>query len=124
MVRRNKNFYYLICLLLLLVVLFNVSQYYTYDNQDILTDINPQASKPLAVIHIDNNWTAAKAIGICAGDGTIDSPYIIENLDINGSGFIYCLLIQNSNDYFLVNNCKFTDSEIGIKLAGLEQFVF
>ena len=37
-------------------------------------------------IHINNNWTAAKAAGICTGLGTFSNPYIIKDLIIDGGG--------------------------------------
>ena len=41
-----------------------------------------------------------------AGRGTKDNPYIIENLIINGSGFTYCIWIENTDVYFVIRNCK------------------
>ncbi|MFX1379505.1 MAG: nitrous oxide reductase family maturation protein NosD [Promethearchaeota archaeon] len=56
-------------------------------------------------IHIDNNWSAVKAVGLCSGNGTFNEPYLIENLVINGSGNGSCILIENSNVYFKIANC-------------------
>jgi len=39
------------------------------------------------------------------GDGTYSTPYIIENLCINGRRHIYCISIKNTNVYFIIKNC-------------------
>jgi parallel beta-helix repeat protein len=61
-------------------------------------------------IHIDNNWTAAKAAGICTGGGTYSNPYIIRNLEIDGEGWEYCIWIENSNVYFKIEKCSLFNS--------------
>ena len=72
-------------------------------NVDIL-----QTSKISGKIHIDNNWTAARDNGICYGNGTYSEPYIIEDLEINSGGSGTCILIENSNVYFKIENCTLT----------------
>ena len=61
-------------------------------------------------IHIDNNWTAAKITGICTGNGTYSEPYVIEDLEIDGGGSGSCILIENSNEYFRIENCTVYNS--------------
>ena len=61
-------------------------------------------------IHIDNNWTAAKAAGICTGEGIYSDPYIIEDLIIDGGGSANCILIANSDVYFKIENCTVYNS--------------
>jgi len=70
-------------------------------------------------IHIDNNWTAAKAAGICMGDGTYSDPYIIEDLEIDGGGLGSCILIENSDVYFKIENCTVYGSEQSHSYAGI-----
>ncbi len=67
-------------------------------------------------IHIDNNWTAAKAAGICTGEGTYSEPYVIEDLEIDGEGSGSCILIENSKVYFRIENCTVFNSDKGIEL--------
>ena len=72
-------------------------------------------------IYINNNWTEAKAAGICTGDGTVSSPYLIEDLVINAGGIGNGIFIENSADYFKIENCttfnaEFSDYKGGIKL--------
>jgi parallel beta-helix repeat protein len=61
-------------------------------------------------IHIDNNWTAAKAAGICTGSGSYSDPYVIQNLEIDGEGWEYCIWIENSNVYFKIEKCSLFNS--------------
>jgi len=68
-------------------------------------------------IHIDNNWTAAKAAGICTGNGTYSEPYIIEDLVIDGGSSGSCILIEDSNVYFNIENCTVYNGGSGIKLT-------
>ena len=61
------------------------------------------------VIIIDNNWTAAKAMGICTGTGTYTNPYVIKNITIsNFQGA--SISITNSNEYFRIQNCNIKNS--------------
>ena len=62
-------------------------------------------------ISIDNNWTAVKdAYDWCTGEGTESEPYIIENATIDAQESGSCIEIQNSNEYFIIQNCSFYNS--------------
>ncbi|NVM19902.1 MAG: right-handed parallel beta-helix repeat-containing protein [Candidatus Lokiarchaeota archaeon] len=76
-------------------------------------DKNLKISIVSGKIHIDNNWTAAKAAGICIGNGTYSNPYTIEDKVINGGGVgdWTAILIENSYEYFSIENCSFYHSE-------------
>lgn len=68
-------------------------------------------------IHIDDtnpsmNWSVAKKDGICTGNGTYSEPYVIEDLVIDGGGSGSCILIENSDVYFRIENCTVFNSEI------------
>jgi len=76
-----------------------------YSDKINLEKDNLQFSKVSGIIHIDNNWSAAKAAGICTGNGTYSEPYVIEDLEITTfpeSG----ILIENSNVYLIIENCS------------------
>lgn len=70
-------------------------------------------SAPHAPIHIDNNWTDAKAAGIATGSGTYADPYVIEDYIIDGGNLSSCILIENSNVYFKIENCTVYNSASG-----------
>jgi len=72
-------------------------------------------------IHIDNNWTDAWDAGICTGNGTYSEPYVIEDLEIDGGDLGSCILIENSDVYFRIENCTTYNSggiwsDAGIRL--------
>ena len=88
----------------------NRSSEYIDDNN--LDKRNLKFSAVSGKIHIDNNWTAAKAAGICTGNGTSTEPYVIEDLVIDGGGSGSCVLIENSNVFFKIDNCTIYNSGI------------
>ena len=64
-------------------------------------------------IKIDSNADFDAAHGISSGDGSEINPWIIENYDIDGSGFGYCIYIGNTTDYFLIRDCYLHDASGG-----------
>ena len=62
-------------------------------------------------IFIDNhrskwNWEKVSSENEwCFGSGTLDDPYIIENVIINGKNSGSCITIRNSDVYFIIQNC-------------------
>ena len=73
-------------------------------------------------IHIDNNWSVAKAAGICTGEGTASDPYVIKDLEIDGGGTGSCILIENSNVFFRIENCTVYNSGPSYFDGGIELF--
>ncbi|MFX0075842.1 MAG: nitrous oxide reductase family maturation protein NosD [Candidatus Hermodarchaeota archaeon] len=67
-------------------------------------------ASPSEPIYINNNWSAAKAAGICTGSGTYNQPYLIEDLVIDGGGSRSCILIENSIVHFIILNCTVFNS--------------
>ncbi len=68
---------------------------------------------PHAPIRIDSNSEFDAAHGVvnwATGNGTIWNPWIIDDWDINGNGFGYCIYIGNTTDYFVVRNCYLHDA--------------
>lgn len=56
-------------------------------------------------IHINNNWTETKSLGLCNGSGTWNDPYIIRDLIIDGTNSGNCIEINNSSAFFRIENC-------------------
>ncbi|MHA1577627.1 MAG: right-handed parallel beta-helix repeat-containing protein, partial [Candidatus Thorarchaeota archaeon] len=73
---------------------------YTYD-------IDSPGHIPHIPISIDGN--AEFAAGGWPGDGSALTPYRIENYVINGSGSD-CISIQNTDVYFIIDNCTLQDA--------------
>ena len=69
-----------------------------------------KSAKISGPIHIYNNWSAAKAVGICTGNGTYSQPYLIKDLVIEGGGSRSCILIETSNVHFIILNCTVFNS--------------
>ena len=75
-----------------------------------LDNKNIKISAVSGKIHIDNNWTDAKAAEICTGNGTYSEPYIIEDLVIDSGGSGSGILIENSEVFFKIENCTIYNS--------------
>jgi parallel beta-helix repeat protein len=68
-----------------------------------------------APIRINSNADFDVAHGVTpGGSGTIVSPWVIENYDINGSGYGYDIYIGNTTDYFMVKNCNLHNAIGGV----------
>lgn len=75
-------------------------------------------------IHIINNsgWVDFRNAGNCTGSGDFPDPYLIEDLIIDGGGSGSCILIENSNVHFKIENCTLYNSgypNAGIKLINV-----
>ncbi len=64
----------------------------------------------------ENEW--------CSGSGTVEDPYVIENVIIDGQNSGSCITIRNSRPYFIIRNCTlynaggaFFNWAAGIKLV-------
>lgn len=51
-----------------------------------------------------------------SGNGTILNPFIIEGLTINGNGSLYCILVNNTDKFFIIKDCTTFNSTYGIYL--------
>ncbi|MFX1432976.1 MAG: nitrous oxide reductase family maturation protein NosD [Promethearchaeota archaeon] len=95
------------------------------DNNN-LESINLKSSKISGKIHIINNsgWVAFRNADNCTGQGTYSDPYVIKDLEIDGGGSESCILIQNSDVYFKIENCTVYNSggspNAGIKITDVE----
>ncbi len=91
-----------------------------YNDEIQLDNKNLQISATSGKIHIDNNWTAAKALGICTGNGTYIEPYVIVDLVIDAGDSGSCIVIENSDVYFKIENCTLYNSGPGLYNAGIK----
>jgi hypothetical protein len=55
-------------------------------------------------INSDAQFTAPN--GVSKGTGSLANPYVIENLQIDGNGYRYCLYIGNTTKHFVISNCS------------------
>ncbi len=66
---------------------------------------------PHAPIRINSNADFDAAHGVTSGNGTEVNPWVIENYEINGMGYGYCINIGNTTDSFIVRGCYFHDAQ-------------
>ena len=83
--------------------------------------INPKFQSPILIDDSAtgegaNNWTWAESQPWCSGSGTLNEPYIIEDLTISGLGLTDGIEILNSDVYFIIRNCKIFDADAAIYL--------
>ncbi len=100
----------------------NCHQISDYSDDSNLDNKNPKISAVSGKIHIDNNWTAAKAAGICTGNGTYFEPYVIDDLVIDSEFSGSCILIENSDVYFKIENCTLFKAYSFGDNAGIELY--
>lgn len=81
---------------------------------------NLKTSVNIGRIHINKNWSDTKIAGICTGDGTETNPYVIQDYVINGSGIGSCILIENTTDYFRIENCSVFNWGVDTYDAGIK----
>lgn len=55
-------------------------------------------------------WAFLKTTGKCTGSGISSDPYIIKDLVIDGGGSGNCILIDDSDVYFKIQNCTIYNS--------------
>lgn len=67
-------------------------------------------------IFIDDNWSAAKAAGICTGEGSYSNPYVIKDLVIEGNHSGSGIQISHSTVYFKIENSTIYKFSNGILL--------
>jgi len=66
------------------------------------------------------SWAAWSAQPWLKGSGTEEDPYMIKDLVIDVEGSIFAMMITNSDAYFKIMNCTFTNGGIeGERTAGL-----
>lgn len=72
-------------------------------------------------IHINNNWSdTALNYDWCSGSGTWNDPYIIENATFNNLNLGNCIEIENSIEYFIIQNCKINYTGLLVNDAGIK----
>ncbi len=86
----------------------SISSYPNKSNLDIST-ISP------ILIDGDNELSLIAS----SGDGSKSSPYIIKDLIVIGNGSTYGIYINNTTQYFILNNCSVTGTDMGIYLINV-----
>ncbi|TFF89390.1 MAG: hypothetical protein EU548_07555, partial [Promethearchaeota archaeon] len=116
--------------ILFILLLFITSHYkatdiklFNYQDQKNFTNVKRAGYwKNVSPIYINNNWSNAVSQDWCSGNGSLNNPYLLENIKINainsstGSG----IYINNSRDtYFIIRNCTVYNSKSGVLYGGI-----
>jgi len=127
---KNKTSFYLILILITATGFFLIPRYIFHGNMYSKEDtLNTSTYWNLAPLVIDDSgggdytWAEAVLEDWCAGSGTENAPYIIENVAINGGNSTSCIEIKQSSVYFIIRNCTLTNSaknDAGIYLYNVE----
>lgn len=140
--KRNVNFF-LICIFLLpTFILLN----YNFLGNHIINSTQDRKSSIInntqEDIHVSNGYQLVDPINISSwsdwalypfittGNGSDLNPFIIENIEINGTGiktmqsgnrtlldYTYVGIFINANGSFIIQNCKISNTSIGIHLS-------
>ena len=119
MKKLNENIRFIILILIMFCGLFYLIPSNTINSQnlqDYTSDLEIKSAgywTNFSYIHITNlNWSTAASYDWCTGDGSWDTPYVLENFVINASTSpIGCgILIENSSVYFRIENCTIFDA--------------
>ncbi|MCK4265703.1 MAG: Ig-like domain-containing protein [Thermoplasmata archaeon] len=79
-----------------------------YVDADVPADVLTASHAPIR-IDSDTDFLG----NATAGNGTIWSPWVIENWEINGTGYGYCICVGNTTQDFIIRNCTlFNTTEV------------
>lgn len=78
-----------------------------------------KVAQPWGIIHINDNWSDTTVFPWCSGSGIWSDPYVIQDLMVDGQGGSYCILIENSNDFFQIENCNIYNSGVDPYYGGI-----
>jgi len=84
--------------------------------------VQDSAKNPRKTIYLDGNidWYFFKNFGNCIGFGNLTDPYVIKDFEIANEPSKSCILIENSDVYFKIENCTFYNSYKGIELVNVK----
>lgn len=117
----NKKFLsFSLVVLIILLIGVNSSVINYRDNSDF-TNLKKSSYWNLSgnPIFIDDlnptyNWETINATyDWCRGNGTVENPYIIENIYLDAQNLGSGIEIRNSNAYFTIKNCTFLSASLG-----------
>ena len=103
----------------LVIIILTIGFAPTSNCQDESISTGLSSSGIRGKIYIDGNWTETKTAGICSGDGTPTSPYVIENYEIDGKEDGNCITILNTYKYFVIENCTLYNATEDADFAGI-----
>lgn len=117
----------IIVFLSIFIISFNTPMFLNDNDNTLIRDLNSSGSWNLSPLIIDDSgsgdytWSQAVLQPWCSGSGTINNPYVIENITIDAVDSGNGLIVRNSNVYFIIFNSSFLNagpatSDAGIRL--------
>jgi len=92
----------------------------TFSKNINIIDINTSQNSEKIHIRGNTGWIDFKNAGNCTGSGNYSNPYIIKDLVIDGGNSGSCILIENSDVYFTIQNCTlFNSGHSGSRDSGI-----
>ncbi len=83
-----------------------------------------EAADPVINVYSNSTLDDLMDVNLWAGEGTEEDPYVIENLDIDATGYDYAIRIHNTDRYLVIRNCSLHDSwNYGIKFYNVTNVV-
>jgi len=96
---------------------------YSCANNNIIWNVVDGIGDPFIIDDIGGGnftWTqAANQLAWINGSGTYSDPYVIENLIIDANNFSSGIIIENSNVFFKIENCRVFNASVGINLINV-----
>ena len=105
------------CLFFMLISLHMSYDSYSTSNSngfEITESFKIKVSSNHQIITINNNYQLNQTAS--SGNGTLSNPYIIDSLTIDGQGYLYSILINNTDKYFTLKGCTVYNSSYGISI--------
>ncbi|MFX1588074.1 MAG: hypothetical protein ACFFC1_07965, partial [Promethearchaeota archaeon] len=136
--KRKRNFFIIAFLLLPVFMIMTYDLLGFHTNQDMKNIIINNAQENLCTSNtyqlVDpiniSSWTDWANYSFITGNGTYLNPFIIENIEINGTGvktmqsgndtlldISYIGIFIDSNGSFIIRNCKISHVSLGIHLS-------
>jgi len=87
--------------------------------------LQDSTKNPRNTIYLDGNidWYFFKDFGNCTGFGNFSHPYIINDIKIGNEPSKSCVLIENSDVYFKIENCTLFNSKKGVELINVKNAI-
>ena len=114
------KFYRIFSLFCIIFTLVIISQNQSYNSDSFSNNakskqgFHVKASSNNPIISINSNYELNQTA--TSGNGTLLNPYVIEGFTINGNGSLYCILINNTDKFFIIRDCTIFNSTYGIYL--------
>ncbi|MFX0043499.1 MAG: nitrous oxide reductase family maturation protein NosD [Candidatus Hodarchaeota archaeon] len=106
---------------------FSDYQWKIYENSESINEFKLKRADYLNLtgspIYINGNddWALiADTEEWCSGSGTVNDPFVIQKVLIDGERSGYCITITNSDVYFIIKNCIIYNSTYGISLENVK----